>query len=96
MFAQAFRAVAALLSLYEVNKDGWHHAAIFGHTKASVLYPFTMVEAELLWGWDIIVVSQLFNTNDLTGMLNRAENDVLVGRLQQYPLQQKEMSGYFS
>jgi hypothetical protein len=86
MFAQAFRAVATLLSLYEVDKDGWHHAAIFGHTKASVLYPFTMAEAELLWGWDIIVVSQLFNTNDLTGMLDRAENDVLAGRLQQYPL----------
>jgi hypothetical protein len=71
MFAQAFRAVAALLSLYEVDKDGWHHAAIFGHTKASMLYPFTMAEAELLRGWDIIVVSQLFNTNDLTGMLDR-------------------------
>jgi hypothetical protein len=45
-----------------------------------------MAEAELLWGWNIIVVSQLFNTNDLTGMLDRAENDVLAGRLQQYPL----------
>jgi hypothetical protein len=45
-----------------------------------------MAEAELLWGWDIIVVSQLFNTNDLTGMLDRSENDVLAGRLQQYPL----------
>ncbi len=86
MFAQAFRPVAALLSLYEVDKDGWHYAAIFGHTKASMLYPFTMAEAELLWGWDSIVVSQLFNTNDLTGMLDRDENDVLAGRLQQYPL----------
>jgi hypothetical protein len=86
MFVQAFQAVAALLSLYEVDKDGWHHAAIFGHPKASVVYPFTKAEAELLWGWDIIVVSQLFNTNDLTGMLDRAENDVLAGRLQQYPL----------
>jgi hypothetical protein len=45
-----------------------------------------MAEAELLWGWDIIVVSQLFNTNDLTEMLDRAENDVSAGRLQQYPL----------
>jgi hypothetical protein len=45
-----------------------------------------MAEAELLWGWDIIVVSQLFNTNDLTGMLDSAENDRLAGRLQQYPL----------
>jgi hypothetical protein len=86
MFAQAFRAVSTLLRLYEVDKDGWHHAPIFGHTKASLLYPFTMAEAELLWGWDIIVVSQLFNTNELTGMLDRSENDALAGRLQQYPL----------
>jgi hypothetical protein len=35
MFAEAFRAVAVLLTLYEVDKDGWHHAAIIGHTKAS-------------------------------------------------------------
>ncbi len=45
-----------------------------------------MAEAELLWGWDIIVVSQLFNTNELTGRLDRAENDVLANRLQQHPL----------
>ncbi len=64
----------------------WHHAAIYGHSKASKLYPITMAEAELLWGWGIIVVSQLFNTNDLTGMLDRAENDRLAGRLQQYLL----------
>jgi hypothetical protein len=86
MFAQAFRAVAALQTLYEVDKDGWHHAAIFGHTKASKLYPITMAEAELLWEWDVVVVSQLFNTNDLTGMLERSENDVLANRLQHYPL----------
>jgi hypothetical protein len=86
MFAQAFRAVSTLLCLYEVDKDGWHHAPIFGHSKASLLYPLTMAEAEMLWGWGIIVVSQLFNTNDLTGMLDRSENDVLAGRLQQYPL----------
>jgi hypothetical protein len=50
MFAQAFRAVSTLLQLYEVDKDGWHHAPIYGHTKANLLYPFTMAEAELLWG----------------------------------------------
>jgi hypothetical protein len=45
MFAEAFRAVAVLLTLYEVDKDGWHHAAIIGHTKASKLFPFTTAEA---------------------------------------------------
>jgi hypothetical protein len=82
MFAQAFRAISTLLQLYEVDKDGWHHAPIFGHTKASLLYPFTMAEADLLWGWDIIVVSQLFNINELTGKLDRSDNAVLAGRLQ--------------
>ncbi len=56
MFAQAFRAVAVLLNIYEMDKDGWHHAAIYGHSKASKLYPLTTAEAELLWGWGFIVV----------------------------------------
>jgi hypothetical protein len=86
MFAQAFSSVTVLLNIYEMDKDGWHHAAIYGHSKAGKLYPLTMAEAELLWGWGIIVVSQLFNTNDLTGMLDRADNDRLAERLQQYPL----------
>jgi hypothetical protein len=71
MFAEAFGAVAVLLPLYEVDKDGWQHAAIIGHTKASKLFPFTTAEAALLQEWDVIVVSQLFSTNDLTGMLDR-------------------------
>ncbi len=86
MFAEAFRAVAMLLMLYEVDKDGWHHAAIVGHTKASKLFPFTRADAALLREWDVIVVSQLFSTNELTGMLDRAENTVLTNRLRQYPL----------
>jgi hypothetical protein len=85
MLAQAFRAVAVLLALYEVDKDGWHHAAIIGHTKASKLFPFTMAEAALLQEWDVIAVSQLFSTNDLTGMLDKTENAALTDRLQQYP-----------
>jgi hypothetical protein len=86
MFAEAFRAVAMLLVLYEVDKDGWHHAAIVGHTKSSKLFPFTRADAMLLQEWDVIVVSQLFGTNELTGMLNRAENTVVTNRLWQYPL----------
>jgi hypothetical protein len=86
MFAEAFRAVAMLLALYEVDKDGWHHTAIVGHTKASKLFPFIRAEAMLLREWDVIVVSQLFSTNELTGMLDKAENTVLTNRLLQYPL----------
>jgi hypothetical protein len=86
MFAEAFRAIAVLLTLYEVDKDGWHHADIIGHTKASKLFPFTMAEAALLWEWDVIVVSQLFSMSDLTGMLDRTENTALTVRLQQFPL----------
>jgi hypothetical protein len=35
MLAQAFRAVAVLLSIYEMDTDGWHHAAIFGALASS-------------------------------------------------------------
>jgi hypothetical protein len=86
IFAEAFRAVAMLPTLYEVDRDGWHYAAIVGHTKASKLFPFTGADAALLREWDIIVVSQLFSTNDLTGMLDRAENATLANRLRQHPL----------
>ncbi len=37
MFAQAFRAIGRLLQLYEVDKDGWHHAPIFGHKSQPTL-----------------------------------------------------------
>lgn len=86
MFAQAFKAVATLQTLYEVDRDGWHHAVIYGYTRASKLFPFTAVEAALFRYWDIIVVSQLYNTNYLTRMLDRTENAALANRIQQYPL----------
>jgi hypothetical protein len=85
LFAEAFRAVATLLALYEVDKDGWHHAAIVGHTKASKLFLFTRAEAMMLQEWDVIVISQLFSTNELTGMLDKTGNTELTNRLQQYP-----------
>jgi hypothetical protein len=34
-----------------------------------------------LRGWDIVVVSKLYNINELTGKLDRSEIDVLAGRL---------------
>jgi hypothetical protein len=86
MFAEAFRAVAMLLALYEADKEGWHHAAIVGHTKASKLFPFTREEGRVLQEWDVIIVSQLFGTNELTDMMDRTENTVLTHRLRQYPL----------
>jgi hypothetical protein len=64
----------------------WHHAAIVGHTKANKLFPFTRAEAMMLQEWDVIVVSQLFGTNELTGMLDKTENAELTNRLRQYPL----------
>jgi hypothetical protein len=57
MFSQAFFAVAKLLTIYEMDKDGWHHAAIHGQTKASKLFP------ALLQDWNVLVVLQLFNNN---------------------------------
>ncbi len=56
MLSQAFYAVADLPRIYELDKDGWHHAAIFGHFKQSKLFPITYAEATLLWDWDILAV----------------------------------------
>jgi hypothetical protein len=86
MFSEAFRAIAAILTLYESDAESWHHAAIVGHSKASKLFPFTRAEGDLLQELDIIVVSQLFGTNDLTGMLDKTENTVITHRLQRHPL----------
>jgi hypothetical protein len=86
MFAEAFRAVATLLALFEADKEGWHHVAIVGHTKASKLFPFTREEGRVLQEWDVIVVSQLFGINELTGMMDKTENTALTNRLRQYPL----------
>jgi hypothetical protein len=86
MFAETFRAIAALQVLYETDREGWHHAAIVGHSKASKLFPLTREEGGLLQEWGVIVVSQLFGINELTGMLDKAENIMLMQRLQQYPL----------
>jgi hypothetical protein len=86
MFAETFRAIAALQVLYETDKEGWHHAAVVGHSKASKLFPLNREEGRLLQEWGVIVVSQLFEINELTGMLDKAENIMLLQRLQQYPL----------
>jgi hypothetical protein len=86
MFSQAFHAVAYLLRMYEMDKESWHFAAILGHTKQSKLFLINTAEAALLRDWDMMVVAQLFNRNDLTGMLERLENDILFYRLQHNPM----------
>jgi hypothetical protein len=91
MFAEAFRAVAMILALLEADKEAWHHAAIVGHTKASKLFPFTREEGRVLREWDVVVVSQLFGINQLTGMLDKTENLMLTQRLRQFPLLQHKL-----
>jgi hypothetical protein len=86
MFAEAFRAIAVMQALYETDREGWHHAAVVGHSKASKLFPLNREEGRLLQEWGVIVVSQLFGINELTGMLDKTENIMLMQRLQQYPL----------
>jgi hypothetical protein len=63
-----------------MDKDGWHHAAILGQTKASKLFP------ALLQDWDVLVLLQLNNNNELTGMLDRLESETLANRVQHYSL----------
>jgi hypothetical protein len=86
LFAEAFRAVARGQVLFETDGETWHHAAIVGHTNASKLFPFTREEGRVLQEWDVIVVSQLFGINELTGKLDRSENLMLAQRLLHLPL----------
>jgi hypothetical protein len=85
MFAQAFHAVAKLLTIYKTTKDSPHNAAIIGHTQMSKLFSLNSAGIVLLQERDMIVVSQLFATNDLTGMLDGQENEILINRIQHYP-----------
>jgi hypothetical protein len=74
-----------LLAMYEVDKDGWHHATIIGHTKASTLFPFTMVEAALLQEWDVLLYHNSFAQMISQECLIDQKNTALTNRLQQYP-----------
>jgi hypothetical protein len=85
MFTQAFHAVAKILTLYEATKDSWHHAVIVGHTQMSKLFPLNSAKVALLQEMDFIVVSQLFATNDLTGILDRQVDEALMYSLRHYP-----------
>jgi hypothetical protein len=86
MFAEAFRAVAKGQALFETDREAWHHAAIVGHMNASKLFPFTREEGRVLQEWDVVVVSQLFGINELTGRLDKTENLMLAQRLLRFPL----------
>jgi hypothetical protein len=57
---------------------------LFTHTNEQTL-PFNLAEMALHQEWDIVVVSQLFATNDLTAMLYRQETEAPTHRLQHYP-----------
>jgi hypothetical protein len=78
-------------ALFETDREAWHHAAIVGHTNASKLFPFTREEGRVLQEWDVIVVSQLFGINELTGRLDKTENLMLAQRLLRFPLLQHKL-----
>jgi hypothetical protein len=84
-FSQAFTSVARLSALYEKHKNYWNYAAIVGHTQTSKLFPLNSAEVSLLKEWDIVVVVQLFAINELTGKLDKEENEPLKQRLQAHP-----------
>jgi hypothetical protein len=67
------------------SKDTWHHAAIARHRQLSKLFPLNSEEIALFRELDVIVISQLFATNDLTGILDRQDNEALVHRLRHHP-----------
>jgi hypothetical protein len=81
LFSQAFTSVAQLSETYESDKDHWHYAAIVGHTQTSKHFPLNSAEVALLKEWNIVVVAQLFDIDELTGKLEREENIHLKQRL---------------
>ena len=45
MFLLSFESMAELLQLIEQEKETWCHSAIVGHSKTSLLFPFTRMES---------------------------------------------------
>jgi hypothetical protein len=54
-------------------------------TQTSKLFPLNSAEVALLKEWDIVVVAQLFAINELTGKLDKEENELLKQHLQAHP-----------
>jgi hypothetical protein len=66
-----------LLAQYEQEKKTWHTAAIYGHSKSSKLFPMTRADQATLEDLHIHTVSQLFAINNLTGTIDKEDNEVL-------------------
>ena len=78
MFWLSFESMAELLQLLEQDKESWCHSAIVGHSKTSILFPFTRMEKQLLFENNIITISQLFKTNEIN-QTTREFNNTLAG-----------------
>ena len=71
ILSQAFQACATLQKLQETDKETWGTCPIYGHSKESVLFPFTPADKIILQEKGLITISQIFETGQ-NGMLTRA------------------------
>ena len=84
ILSQAFQACASLQKLQEIDKETWGNCPIYGHSKESVLFPFTPADKIILHEKGLITISQIFETGQ-NGMLTRALRAELLGMLINYP-----------
>ena len=80
ILSQAFQACASLQKLQEIDKETWGNCPIYGHSKESVLFPFTPADKIILYEKGLITISQIFETGQ-NGMLTRALRAELLGML---------------
>ena len=91
ILSQAYQACATLQKLQETDKETWGNCPIYGHSKESVLFPFTPADKIILQEKGLITVSQIFETGQ-NGMLTRAPRAELRGMLTNFPRLQLKLS----
>ena len=91
VLSQAFQSCATLQKMQETDKETWGTSPIYGHSKESVLFPFTPADKIILLEKGLITVSQIFETGQ-NGMLTRAPRAELIGMLTNFPRLQLKLS----
>jgi hypothetical protein len=84
MLGEAFKSMAGFLRKLEDSHEDWHHAPIWGHSKAHKLFPFYPADIATLQTLRINTVSQIFETH-LSGGIDKDISPELITALQDYP-----------
>jgi hypothetical protein len=90
MLGEAFKSMASFLRKLEDSHEDWHHAPIWGHSKAHKLFPFYPADIATLQTLRINTVSQIFETH-LSGGIDKDTSPDLLNSLQDYPSLQHKL-----